>query len=183
MRCWVKVLRCVLLIAAMAWVVGAQATEAHADTPRYPCDYPGVGVGGGGFGGSGAYCDFPVEANGTHWHCQTGRFSVFDIIGPGSVVAPGVGIGAEQYSCGFQCPDLTRATPPNPAGAWKTNIKVNPKDNVCVGHDTPPQPYDQTQRNAPSTEDVGAPNPDVSAPLPDVTTPLPPNPDQTHPQP
>jgi hypothetical protein len=177
MRCWVKVLLGVLLVAAQAWVIGAQATKAHADTPRYPCDYPGVGVGGGGFGGSGAYCDFPVETNGSHWHCQTGRFSVFDIIGPGSVAAPGVGIGAEEYSCSFQCPDQTRAEPPNPPGAWKSNLKVNldPKDNVCVGHDAPPQQYDQTQGQPP-------PNMDEGAPQPDVTTPLPPNPEQTHPQ-
>jgi hypothetical protein len=103
------------------------------------CDYPGVGVGVGLFGIRGWFCDFPVEINGSHWHCEIGGASIGGVIGfsdngvSGGIAGGGVG-GA---SCSWRCPDGSMAPAPNPPGAWKEYLVPMNSTNYCKDHMTP----------------------------------------------
>lgn len=111
----------------------AKAPEAKAAL----CEYPGVGVGTNVVFGRGAFCDFPTEINGTHWHCEAGGLNLGGIVGVsgdnGGVGLSGSGIGGA--SCTWRCPDSSMAPAPNPPGAWKTYMI--PTANACKDHMDP----------------------------------------------
>ena len=134
----------VLLACLLALVMGSQwrAPPAHADL-GFLCQYPGVGIGVNIGGVTGAFCDFPTEINGSHWHCQSGGVALglggaFTGIGGGAnlgVAQAGQGIGG--LSCNWRCPDNTDAPAPNPPGAWKDFLVPMNTTNYCRDHMTP----------------------------------------------
>ena len=89
------------------------------------CDYPGVGGSGMEMGAYHYWCDFPVEENGSRWHCEYGGGAVQGVGGinifmfNASVITP---LGALEGSCSFRCPDGSLSAAPNPPGAWKNAL-------------------------------------------------------------
>lgn len=118
-----------------------QEPEAKADPFGYPCQYPGIGFGAEIFGISGQFCDYPTEANGTHWHCESGGLRTG---GVGVATSQGVSLGAlaslgaSGEGCSFRCPDGTVAPSPNPPGDWKTYLI--PRLSFCKDHAVPAGP-------------------------------------------
>lgn len=163
-------------LVAAAWMFTPTAPPANAGPGgTWPapglCDYPGVGQ--SGLVGVVPYyfCDFPTEANGTHWHCEAGGVSVGGgaFTGTSGLGVGGLGnFGFAFGSCYFKWPDGTLAPPPNPPGAWKNFMVPRP---VPVEHAAPPQPYDQTIDVAPQPVDEGAPLPAQNLPPPVVAPP------------
>jgi hypothetical protein len=116
-------------IVATAWL-GLSVPVAQADIGgNVPgpglCDYPGVGGSGMEMGAYHYWCDFPVEENGSRWHCEYGGGAVQGVAGvnifmfSASVLAP---LGALEGSCSFRCPDGSLSAAPNPPGAWKNAL-------------------------------------------------------------
>jgi hypothetical protein len=112
------------------------------------------------------WCDFPVEENGSHWHCEYGGGAVQGIGGinimmfNASVIAP---LGVLEGSCSFRCPDGSLSAPPNPPGAWKDAI--TPKK--CFPLET--KPVSEPNTGLPPFPGLG----------PAVTNPATPNPETT----
>lgn len=69
------------------------------------------------------WCGFPIEENGSRWHCEYGGGAVQGVGGinifmfNASVITP---LGALEGTCSFRCPDGSLSAEPNPPGAWKT---------------------------------------------------------------
>lgn len=130
------------------------------------CDYPGVGSSGMAMNSYWYTCDFPIEENGSHWHCEYGGGSVVATAGV-SIMMFNAGIagnvGVITGTCSWRCPDLTLAAPPNPPGAWKN--RITPVKCVAVGG-VPPSP-------------LGMSDGVHDDPQPAVTSPLPGNPLET----
>jgi len=84
-------------------------------------------------GGNWFYCDFPIEINGSHWHCAYGIFILGGLCGNGPNFGGTLGlqIGVGGGNCCWACPDLTQAEQPNPPGAWKN--KATPEKCKTVG--------------------------------------------------
>jgi hypothetical protein len=128
------------LLPLSLWV---SAPAARADTQ---CPYPGVGVLGVNIGGvNGGFCDFPVEINGSHWHCQGGGvhlgigFAGSGVGSGGSLGIAQAGQGIGGVSCDWRCPDNTGAPQPNPPGAWQHYLVPMKDTNWCAlnGHMDP----------------------------------------------
>jgi hypothetical protein len=129
--------------------------EAKADIDgQFPCpglpSYPFVGQ--CGLVGIVPYyfSDGPVEANGSHWHCEAGGVSA---AGGAFTGTNGLGLGGLSNfgfafgSCYYKWPDGSLAPMPNPPGAWKSFLVPAP---IPQEHATgAPYPYDQTQDVAP----------------------------------
>lgn len=109
------------------------------------------------------WCDFPVEENGSRWHCEYGGGAVQGIGGvnilflTAQVITP---LGALEGSCSFRCPDGSLSAAPNPPGAWKNGL--TPKKCVPLG---------VSPISEPNTDLPGWPGH-----LPAVTNPVIPNP-------
>ncbi len=127
------------------------------------CDYPGVGGSGMEMGAYHYWCDFPIEENGSRWHCEygggavlgTGGISIFMF--NASVTAP---LGALEGSCSFRCPDGSLSAAPNPPGAWKNALKAK----KCVPLEIAPasEPNAAVQPwpgQLPTVTNPGTPNP------------------------
>ncbi len=146
------------------------------------CDYPGVGTSDFEAGATMYYCDFPIEENSTHWHCEYGGWNLG---GPGGnaplggtfmgfgLTIPAGDFGGAAGGCSWRWPDNTIGPAPNPPGAWK---------NYLVP--TPPPP----EHRAPSTplaKPESGPPPVISPDLgdepqtPAYTNPAFPNPGRT----
>jgi len=154
-------------IVAAAWLVlGVPAAQAdiggNVPGPGV-CDYPGMGGSGMEMGVYHYWCDFPIEENGSRWHCEYGGGAVQGAEGLNlmmfapSILAP---VGVLASSCSFRCPDGSLSAAPNPPGAWKNAL--TPKQCVPV-----------------SVSPVSEPNtslPPWPGQLPGVTNPATPNP-------
>lgn len=105
------------------------------------CSYPGVGVFANIGGVVGAFCDFPTEINGAHWHCQAGGLHLgiggSAVGGGGALGLAGVGQGVNGISCNWRCPDGADAPAPNPPGAWREYLVPMNTTNYCRDHMTP----------------------------------------------
>ena len=154
-------------IVATAWL-GLSVPVAQADIGgNVPgpglCDYPGVGGSGMEMGAYHYWCDFPVEENGSRWHCEYGGGAAQGIGGinsmmfQASAVAP---LGVLEGTCSYRCPDGSLSAPPNPPGAWKNAlvakkcvpIEVAPESEPNTG--LPPAPG-----LSPAVTNPDAPNP------------------------
>lgn len=146
------------------------------------CDYPGIG-GSGQITNVYYYtCDFPVEINGSHWHCELGGADLQAAVTAGLSIAffnlSGTlsgQVGAITGSCSWRCPDNTLADAPNPPGAWKNHLVATKCTTVGAapprpGENQPPPPAGPVQ----AASDLLAP-----PPAPAVTNPDNPNPDAT----
>jgi hypothetical protein len=184
-------------IAALVLVMVLNPPRAHADIGNgvtQPCDYPGVG--GSGLAGAlvPAYwywCDFPIEENGSNWHCQylgaegTGQIG-FQFYVTASISGP---VGGIIGSCYWRCPDNTPmgqlAAQPNPPGAWKYALR--PAKCKPIGQ-SPLTPTPQLVPDVaspvpegPPPEAVAPPNFEVGPPPPSGITPAVTNPDLGNP--
>lgn len=113
------------------------APKAEADY----CEYPAVGYSANVLAGTGAYCDYPTEINGSHLHCEGGGFG----FGGGDFRSLSIGaFGVGGSSCTWRCPDHTVAPAPNPPGAWETYMI--PKPNACADHMVPAGPTSEPVR-------------------------------------
>ncbi|MEZ0364117.1 hypothetical protein ACAG26_10515 [Mycobacterium sp. pUA109] len=148
------------------------------------CDYPGIGQSGLVLGTYWYFCDFPVEENSTHWHCEYGGWS----LGGGANAGIGVGpvnaglssLAGVGGSCTWRNPDNSIGQAPNPPGAWRNYLV--PKPYVPSPEPLPPFPLGAQ----PPGEDYGPPVADPTGPMeapepqtPAVTNPGVPNPGQT----
>jgi hypothetical protein len=156
----------VALVAA-AWL-GLSVPVAQADIGgNVPgpglCDYPGKGGSGMEMGVYHFWCDFPIEENGSRWHCEYGGAAVQGVEGVNvAMLTPSIlfPVGVLTSSCSFRCPDGSLSAEPNPPGAWKNALTPKP----CVPLEVAP---------------VSAPNtslPPWPGLLPAVTNPGTPNP-------
>jgi hypothetical protein len=133
------------------------------------CDYPGIGGSGAAFGAYHYWCDFPVEANGSHWHCAYGGAMYQGTLGVGilmfnaSITTP---VGVLEGSCSWRCPDMTLSAAPNPPGVWAARLVPAKCVTVAPNPDVPPP-------------DPEAPPPPLGGLTPAVTNPDMPNPDAT----
>lgn len=125
--------RRVLVLMLFGWMLAAATTYgiAHAEVDgSVPgpglCSYPGVGSSGMDFGVYHYVCDFPIEINGSHWHCEYGGAAGNGLVGV-SIAPFGVGlnaavssnVGVLEGSCSWRCPDNNLAAAPNPPLAWQ----------------------------------------------------------------
>jgi hypothetical protein len=142
------------------------------------CDYPAIG--NWGLDGPGVYhwvCDFPVEVNGSHHHCQAGGAAA-NITAGVSLWIFNAGIttptGIIPGICYWACPDLSVSAPPNPPGGWKNYIKPTECKSVAPNPLAPPAepPADEGPPPLP-------PAPPLSGATPAVTDPGQGNPDAT----
>ena len=160
--------RWLLLAAMLAGFSVLSAPPAAAGL----CEYPGVGVGANVFVARGAYCDFPTEVNGSHWHCEAGSAGLGGVgVFNGDIGSIGIGGGGVGgASCSFRCPDNTPAPAPNPPGLWKTYLAPHP--NACKDHmdaagwaSEPVRPDEGAGPAAPGVLPPGVgPGPDALAP-------------------
>lgn len=145
------------------------------------CDYPGVGSSTFEAGAATYYCDFPLEENSTHWHCEYGGWNLAGPTGNGTIggafmgfglTLPAGDVGGASGSCSWRWPDNTIGPAPNPPGAWK---------NYMVP--TPPPPEHRAPPPAPEPEPgpppVPNPGPGEEPQTPAYTNPLFPNPGRT----
>lgn len=127
------------------------------------CDYPGVGGSGMEMGAYHYWCDFPVEENGSHWHCEYGGGATQGVGGvnilmfSASVITP---LGVLEGTCSFRCPDGSLSAAPNPPGAWKNAL--HPKK--CVPVEAAPTSEPNTglppwPGQLPAVTNPGTPNP------------------------
>jgi hypothetical protein len=166
------------------------APPAHADL-GFLCQYPGIGIGVDVGGVTGAFCDFPTEINGAHWHCQSGGIHLGiggALTGLGNGVnagAAGVGQGIGGLSCNWRCPDNMDAPAPNPPGAWKEYLVPMNTTNYCKDHMTPngfwsaptlPTEGLPPDGGPPELQPPQPPPPKPGAPLPPPPPPGPPPP-------
>jgi hypothetical protein len=188
MRRLVTAIRWLLVVAATVFMLLIASGTAKADIGNgvtQPCDYPGVG--GSGLAGAlvPAYwfwCDFPIEENGSNWHCQymgaEGQGSLgFQFYVTASISGP---VGGIIGSCYWRCPDNTPmgqlAAQPNPPGAWKYALRPAKCKPIGQSPLTPP-PEEPAPPVAPPNFAVGPPPP--SGITPAVTNPDLGNPDAT----
>jgi hypothetical protein len=169
----------ILFVAALclAGCVLATPPRAHADYYNYPCNYPAVGSSGSVdllIHAGGQYCDFPMEVNGSHYHCESGGGGV----GGGAIgLAPidgglltlggfgGSGVGMSLGRCEWECPDKTPAPAPNPPGGWTKHLVLDARYNDCRDHMFPAGPDSAPQ--APESGPEASAGKPVS-PLPDA---------------
>ncbi|MDT5218482.1 MAG: hypothetical protein QOF15_587 [Mycobacterium sp.] len=157
----------IFFIVADAWLalsVPVAQADVGGNVPGPGlCDYPGVGGSGMEMGAYHYWCDFPVEENGSRWHCEYGGGAVQGVGGVNiflfnaSVITP---LGALEGSCSFRCPDGSLSAAPNPPGAWKNGL--TPKSCVPV--------------EVAGTSEANAGLPPYPGHLPGVTNPGTPNP-------
>jgi hypothetical protein len=135
------------LALAILSTIGPAASQfvAHADYFQYPCNYPFVGTGMDAkllvVDAGGQYCDGPTEINWSHYHCWSGGATVniggfaFAPVGPLSLGGVGgSGVGGNGGQCRYVCPDGMVTGFPNPPAAWIKPLKLDPKNDDCVGH-------------------------------------------------
>jgi hypothetical protein len=161
------------------------------------CEYPGVG----GSGMAGAlvpaywyWCDFPVELNGSHWHCQYAGAAGIGTIGVSMIFQAGIAgpVGGMVGGCAFLCPDMRLAASPNPPGGWKDAIRPTRCQPIGLNPFAPPPPPEDVPISPPIAEQGAIPSkpfdqpaetpPTTGSPaeiLPSVTNPSCPNPDAT----
>ncbi len=126
-----------LPLAAGFSAVTMSAPKAEADY----CEYPAVGYSANLALGTGAYCDYPTEINGSHLHCEGGGFG----LGGGNFQSFSIdAFGIGGFSCTWRCPDNTPAPAPNPPGAWETYMV--PQPNACADHMEPAGPTSEPVR-------------------------------------
>jgi hypothetical protein len=173
-----KIIWLAAVLLASAFGFAADTATVHADIFQYPCQYPGVGTGAEAMGVSGQFCDYPTEANGSHWHCESGGFHAG---GLGLAGQQGVSLGALSViggggeGCSWRCPDGTLAPAPNPPGAW--NRYLVPRLNFCRDHDAPAGPTSALVDPQEGSQADSGPPPEEPAP------PLPPGPPRQGPPP
>lgn len=146
------------------------------------CDYPGVGGSSFEAGATTYYCDFPIEENSTHWHCEYGGWNMG---GPGGnsiiggafmgfgLTIPAGDFGGAAGGCSWRWPDNTIGPAPNPPGAWRNYLV--PK---------PPPPEHRAQPTPPAEPESGpapveSPNVGQEPETPAYTNPAFPNPGRT----
>jgi len=105
------------------------------------CEYPAVGVSANVIAGSGFFCNFPTEINGSHLHCEGGGLGFGGGNSAGLEVSE---LGVGGASCSWRCPDNTPAPAPNPPGAWKEYMV--PQPNACADHMEPAGPFSEPVR-------------------------------------
>ena len=96
-----------LAIPSAAWLC-LSVPVTHADIGgNIPgpglCDYPGVGSSGNVMGVNWYYCDFPIEINGSHWHCAYGIYILGGVGGNGPNFGAVLGlrsVGAAETATG-----------------------------------------------------------------------------------
>ncbi len=146
------------------------------------CDYPGVGGSTFEAGAATYYCDFPIEENSTHWHCEYGGWNLAGPSGSGSVGGAFLGfgltipvgdVGGASGSCSWRWPDNTIGPAPNPPGAWKNYLVPTPPPPE---HRAPPAPQAEPESGPPP---VASLNPDAEPETPAYTNPAIPNPGST----
>jgi hypothetical protein len=120
-------------------------------------------------------CDFPVEENGSTWHCYyygaAGQGSLgFSMMVQASLSGP---VGGMKGGCHYDCPGGLRSRTPNPPGSWKYALKPHP----CVPVDPPMLDVPPPEPPPPESP----PNFTVDPPPPSGITPAVTNPDQGNP--
>lgn len=167
----------VLLKSPMAWA----APGGNVPGPGL-CDYPGVGGSTFEAGVATYYCDFPVEENSTHWHCEYGGWNLGGPAGNGpiggafmgfGVTLPAGDVGGADGNCSWRWPDNTVGPAPNPPGAWKNYLVPKPPPPE---HRAPPTPPAEPESGPPP---VVNPNPGDEPQTPAYTNPTFPNPSRT----
>ena len=127
------------------------------------CDYPGIGGSNYEAGATAYYCDFPIEENSTHWHCEYGGWNLGGPGGNGPIggafmgfglTVPAGDFGAAIGGCSWRYPDNTVGPAPNPPGAWKNYLVPRPPPPE---HRAPPTPA-----AVPVSEPVSEPAPEVN---------------------
>jgi hypothetical protein len=172
-----------LLIAVMLNCAVAHA-DINVDVPGPgACPYPGVsdqgmvGVMVATFWWS---CDFPIEENGSNWHCYyygaAGQGNVgFSMMLQAGMAGP---VGGMKGGCHYVCPSGPdkgkRTAIPNPPSAWKYALVPKP----CVPLKDQP-PSEEMMMNSPPPEEP--PDFAVGPPPPSGATPAVTNPDQGNP--
>jgi hypothetical protein len=146
------------------------------------CDYPGVGTSDFEAGATAYYCDFPIEENSTHWHCEYGGWNLG---GPGGnapvggtfmgfgLTIPAGDFGGAAGGCSWRWPDNTIGPAPNPPGAWKNYLVPKPPPPE---HRAPPTPPAEPEPGPPT---VVNPNLGDEPQTPAYTNPAFPNPGRT----
>ena len=122
------------------------------------CDYPGVGGSNFEAGATSYYCDFPVEENSTHWHCEYGGWNMG---GPGGnapiggtfmgfgLTVPAGDFGGATGGCSWRWPDNTIGPAPNPPGAWKNYLVPKPPPPEHRAPPVPPAPPAEPESGPP----------------------------------
>jgi hypothetical protein len=180
-------------LAALLWLIAAAcilAAPARADiNVEVPapgtCPYPGVSDQGMAAALVATFwwsCDFPVEENGSIWHCYYYGAAGQGNLGFSMMVQVGMSgpVGGMKGGCHYVCPDGPhkgqRSAWPNPPGAWKYPLKPN----VCVPLAVQPIDAAPAPDVPPATPPDPFPVPPPEAGLtPAVTNPDNPNPDAT----
>jgi hypothetical protein len=146
------------------------------------CDYPGVGGSNFEAGATSYYCDFPIEENSTHWHCEYGGWNLG---GPGGnapvggtfmgfgLTIPAGDFGGASGGCSWRWPDNTIGPAPNPPGAWKNYLVPKPPPPE---HRAPPTPPAEPESGPPPVDN---PNRGDEPQTPAYTNPAFPNPGKT----
>jgi hypothetical protein len=170
------------LSISVAWLLGCGVAQADINVdvpPPGACPYPGVsdqGMVGTLVTTFWWSCDFPVEENGSTWHCYyygaAGQGSLgISMMLQASMSGP---VGGMKGGCHYDCPGGLRTKTPNPPSEWKYALRPKP----CVPLDPPildlPPPE-------PAPPDAQAPNFTVDPPEPSGITPAVTNPDQGNP--
>ena len=175
-------MRNLLAACAIVALIVAAAPAAHANVDgEMPgpglCDYPGIGTSNMIMNAYVYTCDFPMEENGSHWHCEYAGGVINGSVGV-SIMMFNAGIsgflGAISGSCSWRCPSgALAASAPNPPGAWKNYVSPRKCKEV------PPPPPEATPDGAPPADPGNRPLPYNQEPQPAVTNPDNPNPDAT----
>ena len=146
------------------------------------CDYPGIGGSNFEAGATTYYCDFPIEENSTHWHCEYGGWNLG---GPGGnaplggtfmgfgLTIPAGDFGGAAGGCSWRWPDNTIGPAPNPPGAWKNYLVPTPPPRE---HRAAPTPPAEPESGPPPVEN---PNLGGEPQTPAYTNPAFPNPGRT----
>lgn len=170
-------------LGATSWAILSPPVAGAAPGGNVPgpglCDYPGVGGSTFEAGAATYYCDFPIEENSTHWHCEYGGWNVAGPSGSGSVGGAVLGfgltvpvgdLGGASGSCSWRWPDNTVGPAPNPPGAWK---------NYLVPTPPPPEHRAPAAEPEPEPPPVKNPAPGGEPQTPAYTNPAVPNPAET----
>jgi len=178
-----KGIRFLVALGATSWVILNSPLTWAAPGGNVPgpglCDYPGVGGSTFEAGAVTYYCDFPLEENSTHWHCEYGGWNVAGPSGSGSVGGAVLGfgvtvpvgdLGGASGSCSWRWPDNTVGPAPNPPGTWK---------NYLVPTPPPPEHRAPAAEPEPEPPPVKNPAPGGEPQTPAYTNPAVPNPAET----
>jgi hypothetical protein len=171
-------------VAVTSWAILDTPVASAAPGGNVPgpglCDYPGVGGSTFEAGVATYYCDFPIEENSTHWHCEYGGWNLGGPSGTGplggsfagfGLTIPAGDFGGASGNCSWRWPDNTIGPAPNPPGAWKNHLVPKPPPPE---HRAPPPPPPAEPETGPPP--VTNPNPGDEPQTPAYTNPAFPNP-------